>query len=403
MDFQSRINQFRQGLSDQQSSYNSMAANLSQFGRSAIPDKVAKHLAYTEQVGGIITGASAGVQGAKKLAKRLMKARAEKLAKNSPKGKSKAEGEEGNQSQETTGQEAQGQQGKAQSDQASDDTKGLGPNEEGDPSTAFQEGKSAAGAGDVKEGTGLKDDDAEDADAGGGGSGGGSGGGPAEPDPVDTRPPPARAAQEPSKPIQGTPEEQATDDSGDSFANRLFGKGKQRATQPDPEDDSDLFNESLQGKGGAQVRPTESGGQSGGQSGGSSGGSSGGDDLAAGPAAQEEADEGSGFISRATGALGDLKDTVSQGIKDTVGKVGAKIGEKVGLDITAEGVADTIPVIGELVGLGMLIHGIVKAHKHEENAGPPQLTAAKLMPTEQSGGFSTDMLKVGSMGAPEIT
>lgn len=396
MDFQSRINQFRQGLSDQQSSYNSMADNLSQFGRSAIPDKVAKHLAYTEQVGGIITGASAGVQGAKKLAKRLMKARAEKQAKNSPKGKSKAESEEGNQSQETSGQEAKGQQDKAQSDQASDDTKGLGPNEEGDPSGAFQSAKARAGAGDVKEGTGLKEDDDEDA----GGGGGGGGGGPAEPDPVDTRPPPARAGPEPAKPIKGRPEEQATDDSGDTFLGNLFGKkGKQRATQPENQDDSDLFNESIQGKGGAQVRPTESGGQSGG----SSGGSSGGDDLAAGPAAQEEADEGSGFISRATGALGDLKDTVSQGIKDTVGKVGAKIGEKVGLDITAEGVADTIPVIGELVGLGMLIHGIVKAHKHEENAGPPQLTAAKLMPTEQSGGFSTDMLKVGSMGAPEIT
>ena len=50
MDFQSRINQFRQGLSDQQSSYNSMADNLSQFGRSVIPDKVAQHLQYTEQI-----------------------------------------------------------------------------------------------------------------------------------------------------------------------------------------------------------------------------------------------------------------------------------------------------------------------------------------------------------------
>ena len=46
MDFQSRINQFRQGLKDQQDSYNSLAQSSAQYGRSIIPDKVAQHLTY---------------------------------------------------------------------------------------------------------------------------------------------------------------------------------------------------------------------------------------------------------------------------------------------------------------------------------------------------------------------
>ena len=36
MDFQSRINQFRQGLSDQQDSYNRAMGNLGQMGRTVI-------------------------------------------------------------------------------------------------------------------------------------------------------------------------------------------------------------------------------------------------------------------------------------------------------------------------------------------------------------------------------
>ena len=49
----------------------------------------------------------------------------------------------------------------------------------------------------------------------------------------------------------------------------------------------------------------------------------------------------------------------------------------------------------------MLIHGIVKAHKNEENGGGPKLSAPNQEATEQAGGFASDMLK-GASGAPTI-
>ena len=81
MDFQSRINQFRQGLSDQQDSYNRAMGNLGQMGRTLIPnapDKVAEHYAYMEKTGGMITGASAGIHTVKNLGKRMLKSRQQK-------------------------------------------------------------------------------------------------------------------------------------------------------------------------------------------------------------------------------------------------------------------------------------------------------------------------------------
>ena len=77
------------------------------------------------------------------------------------------------------------------------------------------------------------------------------------------------------------------------------------------------------------------------------------------------------------------------------GYVGA-VGEEVG-----GALAEAVPFVGELAGLGMLIHGIVKAHRHEENSGGPKLSGANQEATEQTGGLSSSMLK-GASGAPGI-
>jgi hypothetical protein len=100
-------------------------------------------------------------------------------------------------------------------------------------------------------------------------------------------------------------------------------------------------------------------------------------------------DLASGAKEFVSGAIDTAKTAVKSAATDVLGDVGA------------ETLATGIPIIGELFGLGMLIHQIHKAHKHEENEGAPQLTAASAEPTEQTGGMSSVLFKGGS-GAPQI-
>ena len=81
MDFQNRINQFRQNMDDQQKSYNNLASTASNYGRTVVADQTAKHYAYMEQVSGMTTGGFALLHGTKSLAKRIQKYRANKQAK----------------------------------------------------------------------------------------------------------------------------------------------------------------------------------------------------------------------------------------------------------------------------------------------------------------------------------
>jgi len=81
MDFQNRINQFRQNMDDQQKSYNNLASTASNYGRTIVADQTAKHYAYMEQVSGMTTGGFALLHGTKSLAKRIQKYRKNKQAK----------------------------------------------------------------------------------------------------------------------------------------------------------------------------------------------------------------------------------------------------------------------------------------------------------------------------------
>ena len=98
------------------------------------------------------------------------------------------------------------------------------------------------------------------------------------------------------------------------------------------------------------------------------------------------------FASKVMGGGADALDAAGTAIKSGAARMIGEAG--------AEVASEAVPFLGEAVGLGMLIDNIVKAHKHEENAGPPKLTAATPEAQEQAGGIDTGMLKMAS--APSI-
>jgi len=421
MDFESRINQFRQGLKDQQDNYNGLAQSASQYGRSIIPDKVAQHLTYMEQVGGMITGASAGLHGAVEIGKKISKYRQAKKLKNNPTGQ-KPETQQGDQSSKSAKQGEQ-QLNEREAQSQADDTKGTDSADQttvkGKPE-AFDEGES----GSIKAPKLYDDDD----DGGGGGAadddGGGGGGGGAD----DRGPAPDTDA-----PIKGTAVEQETDDSGSTGLGRLFGanKGKNKAQTQIDEDDFEDEGESgsLQVGGGADDRrmlntsdstkPPSSSSTTDSTPSSSSSTNTGGNtnptsDRPTNPSGTSENEAGGDTLSDSEAFsrnllgdtdnlmpdLGDVADAVRSGASAVGKKIAGGVADAVG-EIGGEAVATAVPVLGELFGLGMLIRSVIEHHKHEENAPPPKLTAANPEATEQSGGFSDTMLK-GLSSAPSI-
>ncbi len=546
MDFQSRLNQFRQNLADQQDNFNKLSENISQVGRSVIPDKVAAHYAYMEQVGGLITGTAAMTQGARGLYKKVQKARAKKLAK--------ANNKEMPPDEPETQQEQIGrQQSRAVEDESEvkgttnrieDETGEIAEEQEKgidslDVSEAFDQAKSRATAGTIKEGAGVEEEDEEEEGSGAEPLASFGGVSEASPEEVDrltkgfsSSAPEDVSEQEPLASFGGvseaSPEEvarfsqgafsrsgigrpeglgnvndegtlrqvpnlgeegqamaqrfgfqQQVADAKQGVADDLFGeieqKGaegagrigitagvvpeeiRQSATQAtgslrqatgsltqaqqgriggaefEP-DDSDVFSnpkgirQSGAGGGakpppsqntGGQVNPksdtttaTPESGAASADTSVASGGFEEGAAKFAGSTARaatttekiasftEDVGEGLSSAASAVGAAGRAaagavtaaKETVVQGAKSATTAV---LGEAGG-----EAVASAIPFLGEAVGLGMLIHNIIKAHKHEENAPAPQLTAATPEATEQAGGFSGQMLKASA--APSI-
>ena len=404
MDFQSRVNSFRQGLKDQQDSYNSLAQTASQYGRSVIPDKVAKHFQFMEQTGGMITGASAGLHGAVGLGKKIMKYRRDKIAKNNPTGNNK-----GQQQKEQTSklEDESATKGQGAKPAGQDDSTAQGANPVKDPSAS---GEVGAQENLQKKGRRANEDD-DDGDAGGGGGGGGA---------ADSKPIP-----------KGKGKLQTQGDEEPQFDERDFGGS-----------DEDALTASLRGQGGtdlfqqASTRGLGAGDSAtrveqqtppASQSTAKSSGGSADDDTEGGGTsefskapledkgtldtfkpqpAEVDADSG-GIIDTIKGAAqkagkfaGDAADAAGAA-KDYVGGVLKSGAEKIVGEVGAEGLAEAVPIFGELFGLGMLIHGLIKAHKHEENAPPPQLTAANAEATQQSGGFSSTMLK-GQSVAPTI-
>ena len=371
MDFQSRINQFRQGLQDQQDSYNKLAANMAQMGRSIIPDKVGAALEYREKIGGTITGVGFGAHGLVKLGKKIQAYRKKRnQIQQNRRGEGTGEDDASQQGQravrreaadtdtqlagETAAREEEDQQAAAGNrPSALEQVREPGAKTEtprGETQAESSGGDVGATVRDINEEPAATEEDpfgGEDVSASirrGGGSifgdrpvtqpTGGEGEDISDLDRLTNEeaqtlfddPTPQAGVEERARTTQFVDEDEPAGT-----------PARARLPQPDPEPEPDV-----------------------------------------------DADAGEGLLKRAGGFIG-----------KQVGKV---LGDTVG-EVAAEG----IPLIGELAGLGMLIHGIVKAHRHEENhpdAGKT-LTAPNPEATEQTGGFTSQLLK-GAQGLPGI-
>jgi hypothetical protein len=361
MDFQSRINQFRQGLEDQQSSFNAMASSVGQMGRTVIPDRVAKHIAYMEQVGGMITGASAAIHGGIKMGKRVATARRARLAKQNPQMNATKQGEkvvdddtQRAAAQKTVTETDPENQVKAPTrpDEPSDIAADAEGRAKGGKLRAFanedepEEAEGAEGAAVEDTGTAIKE--------------GAEGTKLFTPQGLDD----ARAG---AKPPTINPEEFTKEAPTESAGSELVSPETSEALKPISieQDAGDKIEQGAKAFEGLKPNPVGTAEQ-----------------------VSSKVDDAATAVSDATDAAkaaGTVAKNVAKGLAEDAG-------EALG--------AEAIPFLGEAVGLGMLIHGIIKAHKHEENAPPPQLTAATPEASEQAGGFTTDMLKGSS--APAI-
>jgi len=384
MDFQSRANSFRQGLQQQQNQFDTASANMAQFGRRYLPDKVAQHYAYMEKVGGLITGTSAGIQGAGGIAKRVQKARALRQAKMTPSAKP---------SETSSADRAQQLAQKTGTQKETATQRATQPAEQKAPENPF-EGPS---------------DEASDAlgRAGGGKLGKANREGVFDDEPTGTEANPktysakglddSRAGPRASK---VNPEEltEAPEENPFSFFTQF---PDEKPKGPGPTIDDEITPQSggkVLNKGtddariGPDTTPT---------------------DAPLRPAPNRvpgtaEGDMGAGAekdLTKGARAFENVKPT-PQGTGEAItsasqdlaeaGETAMNVGKtiaKSALETVADVGMDAVPFIGEVAGLGMLIRNIVKEHKHEENAPPPQMTAPTPEATEQTGGFDAGMFK----------
>tara|TARA_R110002167_G_scaffold167332_2_gene364569 strand:+ start:422 stop:1498 length:1077 start_codon:yes stop_codon:yes gene_type:complete len=351
-DFQSRINSFRQGLSDQQSSFNNMATNIGSMGRSVLPDKVAQHIEYTEKIGGSITGVFAGLHGSKKVAQKVIKARKNRLARqNNQTPDDSGEKQITKQKVKATTQEEGEQQESDRAIQTQGDRQ-ITESTRPESQVARVEDPTDIGVRDVvgREARGgkpaqiVKALDEEESNT--------------------PRPAPNKTA--------GTSQGETGPEPEQSLQDRIAALTNKKPITGEAQD-VNIGATRNQGRGNLGPDSTED------------------EPFSQGSRilASESTEQSGNILSRGVGAV---KDAVASGVK----KVGSKIAGAVGEDV-AGAMSDAIPVVGELVGLGMLIRGLVRAHRHEENAPPPKLTAATPEAMEQSGGFSSSMLKGPSM------
>lgn len=462
MDFQSRINQFRQNMDDQQSTYSKMAESASQIGRTVLPDKTAQHYAYMEQVGGLITGSFATYHGGIKLAKRIKNVRNKKLARqnNKPAQQSVNEERADEIGDRASAEEAQGSIRDTQPAQK-EGPDSLDPSEEFDTAESrARGGKPRALADSIEdepeeEGGGaspedfgrlrasVEDEDDEPLASFGSVS-------EASPDEVDRLSRGFSSAKpedvEDDEPLAsfGNVEEASPDEISRFLGGTTEAEPVQSTTQTstarlavDDADDDNPFSTprtlyQTTVKTGADA---DAGGSAGGRAPRNAGGqvNEANDAQQATPGTSNFEEGAQKFTQgRITGEesfqrggelvddVGDAMDSIGSGLA----KVGGAIAKGVravggaldtGEQIVKQGVSravgavagetagavasEAVPFLGEAVGLGMLIRNIVRAHKHEENA-KPVLSAPTQEATEQAGGIESSMLKMSS--APSI-
>jgi len=100
------------------------------------------------------------------------------------------------------------------------------------------------------------------------------------------------------------------------------------------------------------------------------------------------ADKGGQALIDATGAL---KQGASNVVRGGLGALGVEEGSIDSIMAVGGVAAEAVPVLGDLVGAGMLIYGLVKDFKHAKSY-TPQTSAPTLEATEQAGGIDTQAL-----------
>lgn len=336
--YQDKIDSFRDSLGQQASAFDSASENAKRQIQSAILDKVGKHAEYMSQVGGVIAGGSAGVHGGIKATKKV-----NDIYNNyKSKARSKISGEQPNEFSTPKNASVDKDISLNEAKATETDAKPITSNVFEDRTTLDQV------AGDLKKvGTDTPDTKPEGVEKGwddGGDFGFGDKTNP------NKAPAPAQTdAQKQADFDKTTSKMDETNPIGQSTEDRLTSEGGGLTKSSDG---------SL--RAGQQAPPVE-------------------DTL------KDSSD------------LGDLAGKGADSlITQTTEKVGSAVAKSGAMDI-AEGVggalAEGVPVVGELVGLGMLVHGLLQAHKQKQEAdADPEASAPVAQSKMDSGGFDPKAL-----------
>jgi hypothetical protein len=439
-EYQARINAFRDNMASSSDAYNNAMANMKEFTQNALLDKVGAHAEYMAKVGGQVAAASAmvhgGIRGYKNIKKTYDTYKSKQRAK-----------QNGGSNQET----------KTPTQQSQDDTTGLNRQaavESGPPKATEQEQPEAEDIADATakrqgppkpepeeepaepeasparpaapefeeafKGTSISDealsrqdaaasnrlfDEADDIDAKVAVSRQNQVAeefGATDRQPIPDRFTGPRRNPDPERPVPSSeqagggamdirePEPLTAADRSGTFGQELTSEETQKALKPISLDlgeegpvQGPADNLSARIEQGAKAfegtKPTPVGT----------------DDLVAGA----KQDVGN-VLEGNSDFIGAAKEGGESLIKEMTTRVGSAVAKTVGSDALAAiggAAAEAVPIVGEIAGVGMLIHQLVKAHKEKQEAEQnPDKAVPVLEPQEEAGGFDPKALMGGS-------
>jgi len=452
-EYQARINAFRDNMASSSDAYNNAMANAKEVAQNALLDKVGAHAEYMAKVGGQVAAASAmvhgGVRGYKNIKKTYDTYKSKQRAKQNGGGNQESKTPTQQSQDDTTGlnRQAATESGPAKPsegpelDEDAEQLAGTQAKRQGppkpEPEEGGDEGGGAVGRGEgdinqaIKSNTGnsMTNEELSESIKNQGfpkNAGESSAdhidrfansdeGGPArpaapsapEPDirPAEpagpARPEPARAA--PPKEQLADPE---VDDLGLKNIGGDFGSGQTLGGKVVGESGGDVGQRITNiGYSPYDIEPA----------GGAARGAAD-DAIQAGRGTVDDAIQaGKGTVENVVSAgksqigdvlqnsqdfMGAAREGGESMVKELATRVGSSVAKTVGSDALAAvgGVAaEGIPIIGEIAGVGMLIHQLVKAHKEKTAAEQnPDKAVPVLEPQEEAGGFDPKALMGGS-------
>ena len=346
--YQDKIDSFRDSLGQQAGAFDSASENAKRQIQSGLLDKVGKHAEYMSQVGGVIAGGSAGVHGGIKATKKV-----NDIYNNyKSKARSKISGEQPTEFSTPKNASVDKSIGLNQAKATETDAKPVSSDIFGDRTTLDQV------AGDLKKvGTDTPDTVKPEGVEKGWDDGGDFGFG----DKTNPNKAPAQA------PAQTDAQRQAD-----------FDKSTSKMDETNPVGQS--TEDKLTSEGSGLTKSSDG-------------------SLRAGAEAPTTVEDS----LKDSSDLGDLAGKGADSlITQTTEKVGSAVAKSGAMDI-AEGVggalAEGVPVVGELVGLGMLVHGLLQAHKQKQQAdADPEASAPVSQSKMDSGGFDPKALFGDSSG-----